>query len=218
MEHLVLEIQIITMKNKDNILKEIFENDPLGLLKVSPKKSATRTSDERLVSSFGDINEFIEKNEREPKPDPTNISEYKLYATLKGLRENQKKIEALKAEAIAIRTRLEGQNVDASLIEAVVADRLKKTMEPGMFAKLFGEKDPTMEQVKELPQFKAMLVDMIADSSFTASGSTVINQYVGGAVSGDTIVDSSKKETYSNYLTNFNGADGASGNLSVQGS
>jgi hypothetical protein len=130
----------------------------------------------------------------------------------------RKKIEALKAEAIAIRTRLEGQNVDASLIEAVVADRLKKTMEPGMFAKLFGEKDPTMEQVKELPQFKAMLVDMLADSSFTASGSTVINQYVGGAVSGDTIVDSSKKETYSNYLTNFNGADGASGNLSVQGS
>lgn len=88
----------MTMKNKDNILKEIFENDPLGLLKISPKKSAARTSDERLASSFDEINEFIKKNEREPKPDLTNISEYKLYATLKGLRENEQKTEALKPQ------------------------------------------------------------------------------------------------------------------------
>ena len=86
------------MKDKDTILNEIFENDPLEILKVSPKKSAARTSDERLASSFDEINEFIEKNKREPNPDPTNISEYKLYATLKGLRENQQKIEALKPQ------------------------------------------------------------------------------------------------------------------------
>ena len=86
------------MKDKNTILNEIFENDPLEILKVSPKKSAARTSDDRLASSFDEINEFIEKNEREPNPDPTNISEYKLYATLKGLRENQQKIEALKPQ------------------------------------------------------------------------------------------------------------------------
>ena len=73
------------MKNKEDILKEIFENDPLGLLIVAPKKSAARTSDERLAASFDEVNDFIEKNEREPKPDITNISEYKLYSTLKGL-------------------------------------------------------------------------------------------------------------------------------------
>ena len=56
------------MKDKDSTLNEIFENDPLEILKVSPKKSAARTSDERLASSFDEINEFIEKNEREPKP------------------------------------------------------------------------------------------------------------------------------------------------------
>ena len=83
------------MKDKESILKEIFENDPLGLLTVKPKKSAARTSDERLASSFDEINDFIEKNEREPKPNVNNISEYLLYSTLKGLRENEEKMIAL---------------------------------------------------------------------------------------------------------------------------
>ena len=86
------------MKDKESVLEEIFENDPLGLLNVKPKKSAVRTSDERLASSFDEINDFIEKNEREPKPDPTNISEYKLYSTLKGLRDNEEKMMALEPQ------------------------------------------------------------------------------------------------------------------------
>jgi len=86
------------MKDKESILKEIFENDPFGLLIVKPKKSAARTSDERLAASFDEINDFIENNDREPKPDPTNISEYKLYSTLKGLRENEDKMMALEPQ------------------------------------------------------------------------------------------------------------------------
>ena len=84
--------------DKESKLKEIFENDPFGLLKVKPKKSAARTSDERLATSFDEINSFLEKNEREPKPDPTNISEYKLYSTLKSLRENEDKMMALEPQ------------------------------------------------------------------------------------------------------------------------
>ena len=84
--------------DKESKLKEIFENDPFGLLKVKPKKSAARTSDERLASSFDEINSFLEKNEREPKPDPTNIQEYKLYSTLKSLRENEDKMMALEPQ------------------------------------------------------------------------------------------------------------------------
>ena len=86
------------MKDKESILNEIFENDPFGLLIVKPKKSAARTSDERLASSFDEINDFIEKNEREPKPNPANIQEYKLYSTLKSLRENEDKMMALKPQ------------------------------------------------------------------------------------------------------------------------
>lgn len=88
------------MKDKESILKEIFENDPFGLLTVKPKKSAVRTSDERLAASFDQINDFIKKNGREPNPDPTNISEYKLYSTLKGLRENEEKTIALESQDI----------------------------------------------------------------------------------------------------------------------
>lgn len=86
------------MKDKESILNEIFKNDPFGLLNLKPKKSAVRTSDERLAASFDEINDFIENNEREPKPDPTNISEYKLYSTLKGLRENEDKMMALEPQ------------------------------------------------------------------------------------------------------------------------
>ena len=86
------------MKNKEDILKEIFENDPLGLLIVKPKKSAALTSDERLAASFDEINNFIENNDREPKPDPTNISEYKLYSTLRGLRDSDEKMLALEPQ------------------------------------------------------------------------------------------------------------------------
>ena len=86
------------MKDKESILKEIFDNDPFGLLNIIPKKLAARTSDERLASSFYEINDFIEKNEREPKPDVSNISEYKLYSTLKGLRENEEKMIALEPQ------------------------------------------------------------------------------------------------------------------------
>ena len=86
------------MKDKESVLNEIFENDPFNLLDIKPKKSAARTADERLAASFDEINNFIENNEREPKPDPTNISEYKLYSTLKGLRENQEKMMALEPQ------------------------------------------------------------------------------------------------------------------------
>ena len=84
--------------DKESILNEIFRDDPLGLLAIKPTRSAVRTSDERLASSFDAINNFFEKNKREPEPDPTNISEYQLYATLRGLRENNEKMLALEPQ------------------------------------------------------------------------------------------------------------------------
>jgi hypothetical protein len=86
------------VKDKESILNDIFESDSLGLLIVKAQKSAARNSDERLASSFDEINDFIEKNEREPKPDVSNISEYQLYSTLKGLRDNEQKMMALEPQ------------------------------------------------------------------------------------------------------------------------
>lgn len=84
--------------DKDKILDDIFSNDPLGLLEVAAKKSNARTSDERLASSFDEINDFIDKNGKEPEPNAGNISEYKLYSRLKSLREDEEKIMALEPQ------------------------------------------------------------------------------------------------------------------------
>ncbi len=81
--------------DKDKILKNIFEDDPLGLLNVKPTTSPARNEDERLVASFNEINDFYEKNNREPEQGG-GIQEFPLYSRLKGLRENPAKIEILK--------------------------------------------------------------------------------------------------------------------------
>lgn len=86
------------IEDKDKILDEIFSNDPLGLLNVKPKTSNVKTADERLSNSFEEINDFITKNEREPAPNPSNISEYQLYSRLKSLREDEGKMIALEPQ------------------------------------------------------------------------------------------------------------------------
>jgi len=75
--------------DKDKVLDEIFNSDPMGLLDVKPKSSSALNSDERLIASFQEINEFFERHNREPHPDKENISEYQLYSRLKSLRENE---------------------------------------------------------------------------------------------------------------------------------
>jgi hypothetical protein len=84
--------------NKDSILDEIFNNDPFGLLNVKPRNSNSRTPDERLLSSFQEINDFVSKNGKEPGPNVTNVSEFQLYSRLKSLREDEEKVEMLKSE------------------------------------------------------------------------------------------------------------------------
>ena len=54
--------------DKNSILDDIFNNDPFDILNVKPKSSGAKTTDERLLNSFQEINDFVEKNKREPKP------------------------------------------------------------------------------------------------------------------------------------------------------
>ena len=86
--------------DKDKILDDIFNNDPLGLLNFKPKDSNARTADERLLASFQEINDFVDNNGKDPEPNPSNIFEFKLYSRLKNLRENEAKIEMLKEHDI----------------------------------------------------------------------------------------------------------------------
>jgi hypothetical protein len=85
--------------DRDKLLKEIFENDPLGLLVIKPNNSPVRNEDERLVASFQEINLFYEQNNREPELGG-GIQEHQLYSRLKSIRENTLKIEMLKIHDI----------------------------------------------------------------------------------------------------------------------
>jgi len=81
--------------DKDKILNNIFDDDPLGLLDVKPKVSNCRTADERLLASFLEINDFFEANGKEPSSNINSVSEYQLYSRLKSLREDSCKINVL---------------------------------------------------------------------------------------------------------------------------
>lgn len=83
------------MDNKKT-LQDIFdEADELGLLDIKPKTTPTRNEDERLVASFEEINDFYEKNKREPKQGG-GIQEHTLYSRLKSIREHAQKAEILR--------------------------------------------------------------------------------------------------------------------------
>ena len=77
-------------------LKNIIENDPLGLLDVKPKSSSVATPDERLVASFLEVNQFVAENGREPQAGG-GVQEHQLFSRLKGIRENPEKVEALES-------------------------------------------------------------------------------------------------------------------------
>lgn len=80
----------------DKELDKIFDSDELGLLNVKPKSSNVCTTDERLIRSFEEINDFVDKNGKIPEANTDNILERSLYFRLQGILEDAKKTENLK--------------------------------------------------------------------------------------------------------------------------
>ncbi len=80
--------------DKETVLNNIFDSDPLGLLEVKAKNQVI-TADDRLIATFEEINDFYEKNDCEPQK-TTDMNERGLFSRLKGLRANPQKIQALK--------------------------------------------------------------------------------------------------------------------------
>lgn len=81
--------------DKKDVLAEIFADDPLNILSIKAS-SAPITADQRLVSSFQEINDFYQTNGRAPKANKADITEYQLHQRLNSLRENPEKYEPLK--------------------------------------------------------------------------------------------------------------------------
>ncbi len=75
-------------------LKEILENDPLDILKAQSKVSSVISPDNRLKSSFEEINVFIDKVGHKPTKS-RDIKERRLFSRLESLRENPEKTAML---------------------------------------------------------------------------------------------------------------------------
>lgn len=80
--------------DKEEVLNNIFSNDPLGILEIKAKNPVI-TPDDRLRASFEEINSFFEIHNREPQR-CTDMNERGLFSRLKGIKENPTKIKALK--------------------------------------------------------------------------------------------------------------------------
>ncbi|MDK9693996.1 MAG: GIY-YIG nuclease family protein [Sulfurimonas sp.] len=100
-------------------LDEILNDDPLELLSEAKPKAKSFNEDDRLISSFEEINSFIETNGFEPKKS-TNMSERNLYSRLEGIRQNHEKIEYLKGyDRFDILQKIEINSIDDILNDDV---------------------------------------------------------------------------------------------------
>ena len=86
--------------DKFQTLEDIFTNDQFDILNVKPKVSSARNADERLSASFGEVNDFFVKYNKEPQPNPGNISEFQLYSRLKSIRSDIEKMQSLEEQDI----------------------------------------------------------------------------------------------------------------------
>lgn len=141
------------IEDKDRILNEIFSNDPLGLLNVKPKTSHARNADERLMDSFEEINDFVAKNEREPTPNSSNITEYQLYSRLKNIREDEDKILALKPQDKYNLLKVEKKEINS--IEDILGDDLLGIFDDGDEQNLFDFKHTPQEIARAEADFVA---------------------------------------------------------------
>jgi len=106
--------------DKDEVLSEIFSNDPFGILDIKRRASSMRTEDERLVASFEEINEFYKKNGRKPQSDEGNVQEFTLYSRLKVLRGDEDKKKVL--EIYDKHCLLKGKKKEINSIDDILSD------------------------------------------------------------------------------------------------
>ncbi|MDR7239661.1 GIY-YIG nuclease family protein [Neobacillus drentensis] len=85
----------MSKKIKNDKLKELINDDPLGLLNIENKSyGKSKTEEQRLIESFAEISEFFEEHSREPSSE-NGLGEHILKSRLVGIRSNPKKVKAL---------------------------------------------------------------------------------------------------------------------------
>lgn len=84
------------LKEKENrfSLEEILNDDPLGILWVKEKRSISNNPDKILIGRFEEINEFFDRNKKEPEK--KDVTERQLFSRLESIRKNSEQINKLK--------------------------------------------------------------------------------------------------------------------------
>ncbi|PPT92434.1 hypothetical protein XaraCFBP7407_19795 [Xanthomonas arboricola pv. arracaciae] len=81
---------------KRETLIQLVGDDELGLLKVKSRVPEAMTQDERLLSAFKEIEEFVKAKGRTPEPNSRDMHEFKLHSRLSGINDSPAKAEALR--------------------------------------------------------------------------------------------------------------------------
>ncbi len=84
------------MRKKYKSIDEVLADSEFDLIDDKKEETQKVSSDDRLLSSFMEINSFYKKNGREPKSDSDNMTEASLCWRLDGLKSDANKIQQLK--------------------------------------------------------------------------------------------------------------------------
>jgi hypothetical protein len=105
---------------KRNELLDLIRDDPFELLKTESAKKNISEEDSILITSFEEIQSFIEEHGHEPKSNISNIFEFKLFARLKAIRSDAKKIKVLSKYDFG--GLLKGDKIKEITIEDIISD------------------------------------------------------------------------------------------------
>lgn len=81
---------------KREVLIQILSDDDMGLLKVKSRVPEAMTTDQRLLGSFKEIEEFVIEHGRAPEANQLDMQEFKLHSRLAGINGSTTKAEALR--------------------------------------------------------------------------------------------------------------------------
>lgn len=101
-------------------LIDLIKEDPFGLLKSENIKKQLSEDDSALINSFEEIQSFIEEHKREPQSTLSNMIEFKLFARLKAIRSDPKKVRLLTKYDFG--GLLKGESVKEITIEDIISD------------------------------------------------------------------------------------------------
>lgn len=107
------------MKKRADLIN-LIQEDPFGLLKSEHIKKELSEEDSALINSFEEIQTFVDDHKCEPQSNLSNMIEFKLFARLKAIRSDPKKVRLLlKYDFGGL---LKGDGVKEITIEDIISD------------------------------------------------------------------------------------------------